>query len=66
MTEAENMEVVVQAIISTPGLARGVLPTSYIPILEVPYSEQRTGALAVTLEGSCWPWSGAEPVFSCS
>lgn len=50
MTEAGSMEVVAQAIISTPGLARDVLPTSYKPTFEVPYSEQRAGALAVTWE----------------
>lgn len=34
------MEVAAQAIISSSGLARDVLPTSYIPTLEASYSEQ--------------------------
>lgn len=49
MAEAGSMEVVAQAIISIPGLARDVLSTSYMPMLEVPYSEQ--SALAVTFAG---------------
>lgn len=36
MAEAGSMGVVAQAVIGTPGLAGNVLPTSYIPMLEVP------------------------------
>lgn len=53
MAEAGSIEVAAQAIISTPGLARDVLLSSYISTLEVPYRE--LVLLQYLLQGGCCP-----------